>query len=224
MIKELMSWRAIGLASILFGFNQSPRLNAAEVNLTVRPPGALQQEWDERMLAGTFGSSYNGDARNAETACKFAIEWVYQVASTGCGIRVVDLRERRWLKSRGGWVLEGGLLGRVQVANVQIELYGKTIHRDEPYAEPLPHVWIGNYSWNLAHEFFLLRRDKPGLRASILQNWNVPDPQRRGGYPLLPRGSLMYNSASAIAVVRIVNAHREELLSDRVNIANVVVK
>lgn len=219
-----MSWLAIALAITLFGFIPSPGLEAAGIDLTVRPPGALQQEWDERMLAGTFGFSYNGDARDAESVCKFAIEWVYRVASTACGIRVVDLRERRWLKSRGGWMLEGGLLGRVQLPNGQIELYGKTIERHEPYAEPLPHVWIGNKSLNLAHEFFLLRREKPGDRASILQKWNVPDPQGQGGHPLLPRGSLVYDSVSAIAVVRIVNAHDKELLVERVNITDVVVR
>ncbi len=219
-----MSWLATGLAITLFGLTPSPDLEAAEVDVTVRPPAALQQEWDERMLAGTFGSSHNGDARDAESACNLAIGWVFRVASTGCGIRVVDLRERRWLKSRGGWVLEGGLLDRVEVANGRIELYGKTIHRHEPYAEPLPHVWIGNKSWKLAHEFFLLRRDKPGGRATILQKWNVPDAEGQGGYPLLPRGSLGYESASSSAVVRIVNAHDKELVVERVNIGDVVVR
>src|SRR5712692_4747642 len=185
MTEHWMNRLTACLVAPLAGLALPLDVEAAEGRATERPPEALQQTWNEMMLAGTFGWMRDGKAGETGTGSFEKAEgWVHKVSMTGHGITIMDLRERRFLKSHGGWVLEGGLLRRLWVGDSSIELYGKTITRHEPYANPLPHVWIGNKSWKLAHEFFLLHRDKLGARATILRTWVVSDPQESGGFPL----------------------------------------
>jgi hypothetical protein len=167
------------------------------------------------MLAGQFGYFYNGTVRRSDyLSCPNPRGWIWihEVVHTGCGISVVDLRERRGLKSQGGWILEGGLLGRVYVGENRVELYGKRIVRHEPFLEPWPHVWIGNRSWNASHEFFLVHRESAREHAVILRSWILADPETRGGYRFVPRGSLESREPSQSVRVRVMHAHDADLV------------
>jgi len=177
------------------------------------------------MMAGTFGSLNDGAAHEAASGgCVVITEWIYRAADTGCGVLVIDRRERRFLKARGGWVLKGGLIGRLEVANARIELYGKTIERHEPYLQPWPHVWIGNTTWTASHEVFLLHRAVRGDRATVLRTWKLIDPERYGGSSLLPRGSLERGGTSTSVQVRVINAHAADLVSEGVDVSGALGK
>ena len=175
------------------------------------------------MLGGQFLDVYNGDVvQRDRPPCRPAggWSWTHEVASSGCALRVVDLRERRWLKSRGGWVVEGGLLGRLDVQGEWVELYGKRIVRHEPYLEPWPHVWIGNKAWTASHEFFLLRRDTRLNRAVIVRRWTFTDPEASGGYPIVARAHLECQGRCDIVRVHIMHAYDRDLVSDPVTVSS----
>ena len=213
-------WRGITVALLVWEA-LSPSVGATEAVVAPQPPEALQQAWNEHMVAGTFGSVNDGTVHQADSgACVVITEWVYRAGDTGCGILAIDLRERRFLKSRGGWVLKGGLIGRLEIGNARIELYGKTIERHEPYLQPWPHVWIGNTMWTASHEFLLLHRAARGDRATLLRTWNLVDPERNGGRSLLPRGSLERSGTSNTVLVRVVNAHAANLVSERIDVSS----
>src|SRR5262245_40375483 len=105
--------RAIALAVLAAGL---PHAGAAADSVAKMrpPPEALQTMWNERMRQGRSVDFYNGREQKSEvTSCGEPSGWVWlhEVATSPCGLRVADLRERRWLKSRGGWALDGGPLG-----------------------------------------------------------------------------------------------------------------
>ena len=120
----------------------------------VGPPAGLHEMWNEKMLAGTFGRIRDGREEKAAFGRDSGKGWIHEASGSPTGIDIMDLRERRFLKSQGGWLLNGGLLGHVAVSDERIELYGKTIERHEPFANPWPPVWIGMDDWTFAHEFF----------------------------------------------------------------------
>lgn len=162
---------------------------AGDVTVAIAPPEALEQIWNDNMLGGYFARSYNGALTRLDPALcppPSGWVWIHDVASTRRGLSVIDLRERRVLKSHGGWVLEGGLLGRLEVDAHRIELYGRRAIRHELYLQPWPHVWIGDKSWNPAHEFYLLRREKRTDRAAVLRRWTLPDAEASGATRSLP--------------------------------------
>lgn len=195
---------------------------AADLNTATRPPEALEQMWNDNMLAGHLGRYYNGTMTRLDSASCARPNgwiWIHDVASAGCGLSVVDLRERRGLKSRGGWALEGGLLGRIDVDDRRLELYGRRAVRHEPYFQPWPHVWIGMKSWNTTHEFFLIRRDRPAERAVILRSWTLPDPEASGGYSFVTRVRLECPKSCEVVRVHVMNAYDRDLISESVNVA-----
>ena len=129
-------WRGIAVALLVWEALSRP-VDATESGVAPQPPEALQQAWNGHMVAGTFGSLDDGTVHQTDSgACVVITEWIYRAANRGCGILVIDRRERRFLKSRGGWVLRGGRIGRVEFGDARIELYGKTIERHEPYLQP----------------------------------------------------------------------------------------
>jgi hypothetical protein len=202
---------------------------APGADLSARPPAELQQQWNDMMLEGRFGRLYNGDfyefhqrgpsnsAIDPTTSfLDMAHGWVHE-AYTPWGIEVTALKEHRHLiRSRGGWVLEGGLLQRLHVEERQIELYGKTITRHEPYLNPLPHVWFWNESWKLSHEFFLVARSKGRGHATVLRQWVIADAYCAGD--LTPRGLLEYDNVSDELIVTVTHGHYAGLFRERVNL------
>ena len=207
---------------------------AVAADLSVRPPDFLQQEWNDMMLAGRFGYIYNGQFNRVgpknslvDPSTSFADDgegWVYRAPETVWGIRVSALKERRYLlMSQGGWILEGGLLSRINIGDTKIELYGKTIERHEPYLNPFPHVWFGNESWSFGHEFFLLLRSKDHTEAKILRKWVVADSYDGLGGGLgisLPRGFLEYDKFSGRVTAKVMNAHYTGLFIERVDLSD----
>jgi hypothetical protein len=212
--------RVIALALIAVGLPHAGV--AGDAAVATRPPEALQTIWNESMLEGRPGYFYNGREERPESAsCRQPSGWiwVHQVASSSCGLVVADLRERRWLKSRGGWVVDGGLLGVLEVAGQRIELYGKRVVRHEPYLEPWPHFWIGNKAWNVSHEFFLLSRSKHADRAAVLRIWTVPDPEPSGGYGIVARGRLECQESCETVRVHVMHAHERDVVSELVHVS-----
>ena len=208
---------------------------AAAADLSVRPPESLQQVWNDMMLAGRFGRIDNGQVTKVEPDNSLSDPstsrpdpgWVFEAPMTIWGIAVYDLRERRFLMSHGGWVLEGGLLRRINIGDVRIELYGKTIRRHEPYLNPWPHVYFNNESWSFGHEFFLLLRSKDHDQALILRKWVVADSYDGYGGGLGrsgPRGFLEYDQFSQIVTVKVMNGHYAGLFIERVDVTDALAK
>ena len=203
---------------------------AAAADLSVRPPEALQQEWNDMMLAGRFGRVDDGQVtENSLTdPSKFSADdgegWIFNAPRTVWGIQVFALRERRYLlMSQGGWALEGGLLSRVNIGDTKIELYGKTITRHEPYLNPFPHVYFGEVSWDFGHELFLLLRSKDHAKAKILRKWVVADSydgDDGGRGNASPRGFLEYDKFSERITVKVMNGHSTGLFIERVDLSD----
>ena len=174
------------------------------------------------MLEGRSLHFYNGnDTRRDFAPCRQPSGWVWlhEVASSPCGIVVADLRARRWLKSRGGWVLDGGLLGSLEVAGRRVELYGKRVVRHEPYMEPWPHFRIGGKAWNVSHEFLLLSRNSYGDRAAVIRTWTVPDPEASEGYALVVRGRLECQESCGAIRVHVMHAQERDVVSELVSVS-----
>lgn len=207
------------VAFFAFPFGQE----VAGADLSLRPAESLQRVWNDMMLAGNFGGVYNGEAiQTVEGSFARADGWVHETPMTShAGIIVSDLREPRFLKSHGGWRLEGGVLRRVELREGSIELYGKTIQRHEPYLNPFPHVWIGNESWSFAHEFFLLYRPKGSAQATILRKWVVPDAYD-GEAMFVPRGFLEYDSAAQTVLVKVMQGHDMGLFIEQMDVGHVL--
>ena len=195
---------------------------AGDAAVAMRPPETLQTMWNERMLEGRAIDFYDGrEQRSESTPClqPSGWMWLHEVATSTCGLRVVDLRERRWLKSRGGWVLNGGPLGALEVGGQRIELYGKSVVRHEPHLQPWPHVWIGEKVWNAFHEFVLLSRNRHAERATVLRSWTVPDPEASGGRALTPRGRLECQEPCGTIRVHVMDGHDRDVLSELVPVS-----
>jgi hypothetical protein len=92
----------LGVLAALIVLTGPARLAAAEDRANIRPPFALQNAWNEKMLAGTSGGIMNGVADEGAL-------WHWR-GPADSPIVVADLRERSFVKSRGGWVLKGGRL------------------------------------------------------------------------------------------------------------------
>ena len=200
---------------------------ATAADLSARPPESLQQEWNDMMLAGQFGWIYNGqfnrmgpENASIDPHASFpdkAEGWIDDYLMTVWTIRVSSLKEQRYLlMGRGGWVLTGGLLRRVDTADGRLELYGKTITRHEPYWNPWPHVYFNNESWHLGHELFLIRRSSDQDKAMVLRKWVIGDAY--GTMGMMPRGYLEYDKFSQTATVRVTNGHFHGLRIDHVDL------
>lgn len=237
---KVVTWIRLGItpqtlaaSSVIVFFIFAEVLFAPEApgaDLSARPPAELQQQWNDMMLKGRFGRLYNGEFHEfyQRPSGKPAIDpvmsfsdmangWVHDAGHTPWGIEVTSLKERRHLiRNHGGWVLEGGLLQRLHVAERQIELYGKTITRHEPYLNPLPHVWFWNESWRLSHEFFLVARSKDRGHATVLRRWVIADVHGAGD--LTPRGLLKYDNVSDELIVTVTHGHYAGLFRERVNL------
>jgi hypothetical protein len=203
----------LGILAALIGVTGSAQLATAENRANIRPPVALQNAWNEKMLAGTSGGVMNGVADDGA---------LWDIRSVSDPIVVGDLRERSFLKSRGGWVLKGGRLGFALVGEDGIELYGKTIMRHEPWFSPWPHVWIGMEVWNFAHEFFLLHREAHGAQARILRTWIIPDAW--GATHTDPTGSLQRDAGAPSVVVKVLASHERGFFIERVNVSSALRK
>ena len=184
----------------------------------IEPPADLHAVWDEMMLSGTFGWIHDGKPQKSGYSQNSGRGWIHEVSLSSVGIDVMALRERHFLKSPGGWVLKGGRLGRVAVGNEEIELYGKTIERNEPYVQPWIHVQIGGEHWALAHEFSLLRRATPVARATLIRRWIVSDVRGESG-PLVLRGLVEHREAQAQIVVQVLEGFYAGIFVERIGLS-----
>jgi len=204
----------LGVLAALVVLTGPARLASAEDRANIRPPFALQNAWNEKILAGTSGGIMNGVADEGAL-------WHWR-GPADSPIVVADLRERSFVKSRGGWVLKGGRLDWALVGEDRIELYGKTIERHEPWFSPWPHVWIGMEVWNFAHEFFLLHREIRGARARVLRTWIIPDAW--GASHTDPTGSLQRDAGATSVVVKVLASNERGFFIDRVDVSSALRK
>lgn len=182
-----------------------PIVSPASAGPMAREP--LDRLWEEHMLAGTFPIYAEG--KRVERVSEGSFEEKqgdpFFVAYTKHGIMVSDLRETRflglWLK--GGWLLQGGLLARVEDQASTVELYGKMVMRAEP-------VFLFTYFVSIhgpdnvrpyADEFFLLLRKKGSERATVLRKWVFNQQESEMG---VVRGLLRYDPATKVATVTIL--------------------
>lgn len=163
------------------------------------PRGPLDEIWNSHMLDGT--SSIYEDGKRSDYVPHASFDGgdgsPDAVWSTTRGIRVSDLRETSGLLSKGGWRLEGGLLGRVESSGAMVELYGKSVWRVPPsllhFGKSPPR------SAQHSYEFFLLLRRSGPSRAMTLKKWVVESDRIPYDYYL--KGKLEYKpGANAMAV------------------------
>jgi hypothetical protein len=163
------------------------------------PPKALHDAWNGKMFAprsdaGTFGQGGVS---------------IDDAARSGAGIVISDVRDLR--RGNGprhtslGWELRGGLLGRVTVAAVRVELFGKTIEMHTSCRHPFIHMDLGCETWRFAHELILVRRGGAEETATIVRMWSVPDGGPRTSYfvgRLRPIGFVEYDESSRMVIVK----------------------
>jgi hypothetical protein len=136
------------------------------------PLDQLHQLWDSHMFNGTSEIYSDGDRTiyHAEDSYQWANGFLSLASLTKEGIAVGDLRETSmlgWLR-RGGWILEGGLLAKIESEESNLELYGKRVVRAEPVSILNLH---GDKNREHSVEFFLLRRKKQDSKATLLKKW-----------------------------------------------------
>jgi hypothetical protein len=126
------------------------------------------------------------------------------------GITIMRLGEGVW--GNGGWVVTGGLLGRVSDDSVVVELYGKAVVRRFPY---FPFPFHRDTPQETGYEFFLLYRQRSTtLRVGIVQKWMfqpnevVVKRDTTGGTHEDVQGTLKYGADTRVATVTITGLKR----------------
>lgn len=125
-------------------------------------------------------------------------------------ITVAQYGEGFW--GKGGWVLEGGLVGRAKEGSSTIELYGKAVVHQLPYTQFLIDRDIPYESGG--YEFYLLQREGSCPRATIVRKWTVTPqevqlkPQSVGPPVEDVRAILDYESPAKLATVTITGLTR----------------
>lgn len=84
-------------------------------------------------------------------------------------ITVAQYGEGFW--GNGGWLLNGGLVGRAKEGASTIELYGKAIVHRFPY---FPFPFPRHIPHETGFEFFLLQREGSYPRATVVRKWTIP--------------------------------------------------
>lgn len=145
--------------------------------LLAREP--LDALWEQYMLEGDAHTSVHIEIRRgifhkSERAAKEPTgswkggSW-NTVFNESRNIAVAQYGEGFW--GNGGWVLEGGLVGRAKEGASTIELYGKAVEHQLPYTQFLIDRDIPRESGG--YEFYLLQREGGCPRAIILRKWTV---------------------------------------------------
>lgn len=126
------------------------------------------------------------------------------------GVSVVQFGEGFW--GNGGWILEGGLLGRAKEGSTTIELYGKAVVHQLPYTQFLFDRIIPRESGG--YEFYLLQHEGSYPRATIVRKWTIPPhevvlkPQSVGPPEEDVRATLEYDDTTKRATVGITGLTR----------------
>jgi hypothetical protein len=125
-------------------------------------------------------------------------------------ITVAQYGEGFW--GKGGWVLEGGLVGRAKEGSSTIELYGKAVEHKLPYIQFLIDRNIPHESGG--YEFYLLQREGSCPRATIVRKWTIPPhevvlkPQSVGPPEEDVRATLEYDDTAKRATIGITGLTR----------------
>jgi hypothetical protein len=81
---------------------------------------------------------------------------------------IVVRRVGKGIWTNGGWVLQGGLAGEVQLGSVTFELFGKEVIRRIPY---FPFPFHRDPPHETGCEIFLVRREQRAVRRTIVREW-----------------------------------------------------
>jgi hypothetical protein len=132
----------------------------------------LDQIWNEHMLAGKAaliildkGSESTTEAGSIPELSQGRLPAVIAAHS---GITVHRVGKGIW--TNGGWILQGGLLGRVEIDSVAYEFFGKEVIRRIPY---FPFPFHRDPPQESGYEFFLVRRGQRDIRGSVVRQWAV---------------------------------------------------
>lgn len=184
---------------------------------------SLDELWERHMLAGTsFWLITSKESRSAPYESKLhnPAQSVGDASLHQQGIMIEDMQET-WLWglfSHGGWRLEGGLLGKIEMGNGVIELYGKSVWHTRPV---LFHFGISPprsaRNW---YDFFLLIRLKNAEAAELASKWSIPPDRLPYDYPL--RGQLQYDGEKQLATVIITGkTDNRVILEEKVELCRV---
>ena len=130
-------------------------------------------------------------------------------AHASYGISVMRLGEGFW--GNGGWVIKGGLLGRVSHESAIVELYGKAVVRQFAY---FPFPFHREIPHETGYEFFLLLRQPGTSGARILRKWTfMPNEvlvkrETTGAPPEYVQGVLRYDAGGRITTITIAGLKR----------------
>lgn len=165
-----MQIRSIVL-TLLFAIPGIPVVEAGE--LLAREP--LDALWEQSMGEGDVNTSvhieirdgiFHKSVRPAKEPSGPGPRRPAHVGYENRNITVLQYGEGFW--GNGGWVLDGGLVGRAKEGASTIELYGKAIRHRFPYF-PFPFHRLEPHETSF--EFFLLQREAGSPKATILKKW-----------------------------------------------------
>jgi hypothetical protein len=194
-------------------------LSAVEAGeLPAREP--LDVLWEHNMLEGDANTSVHIEIRgeifhkSERPAKEPSGSWKGGPWNTlfneSRNITVAQYGEGFW--GNGGWVLEGGLVGRAKAGSSTIELYGKAVVHQLPYTQFLIDRDTPRESGG--YEFYLLQRGGSCPSAPIVRKWTVPPqevalkPQSVGPPTEDIRATLEYDDTAKRATVTITGLTR----------------
>ena len=184
------------------------------------PRAPLDELWESHMLAGTGAIYDDGSRSEAPPHGSFEVAKGSPDAvwPTRQGIRVQDFREVALggLLRKGGWRIEGGLLDRIEVGTVAVDLYGKSVWRVSPSL--LSFGMSPPRSAQHSYEFFLLKRGKEVSDVTVLRKWVLPADKIPYNYYL--SGSLAYDRETKTIAVKAIGRDDGQLfIEERVDVS-----
>jgi hypothetical protein len=135
-----------------------------------RPPperAPLDKIWEDWMLSGKSGHWVNG------SELPWPMAMADRIASSPNGARLTKYAIRvefRGQYGQGSWILTGGLIGRADLGNATVELFGKEIVREH---------WPGQVKLDedYRYDFYLVVRQRSTGHASVVRRWVFPPEQ-----------------------------------------------
>lgn len=128
---------------------------------------AADRLWEHMMLQGQYGlvqihrnvSAPSGDADRIESE-------IGRARSTRYAIKVHDKDKGTFFGLVPGesWLLEGGLVGRIDLSGETLELFGREAEKISPWGTSKPErdMWV---------DFFVVRRSRAGGPATVVRKW-----------------------------------------------------
>jgi hypothetical protein len=180
-------------------------------------PLSLDTLWEKHMMEGTFVVMRLEDSRgsiveiNPKSVDPTEVDQIYG-PNFSHSISIMKLGEG--LFGNGGWVLSGGLLGRVRHGLSTFELYVKEVGRRFSHIPFPPHRDIPK---EVGYEFFLLRRSAESQDAIIIRKWVFKPASVKNPSDPFVQANLRYDKTTRIATLEITGL--KEPFEERIDLS-----